>query len=282
MVTLLGGASAKIGDLTLHARDDAGVEWFLDDIDGWGVPKPTLQVVQRPGGHGGFSGSSFIGPRNLVVKGHTRTTPTNLSYAMDQLYSAFSEDPTVLEVNEQGRKRRCTVRRSDEIIPTWVGDTTCEWSAQVVADDPRMYGDPVTISTGLPSSTGGLTLPATFPIMFTGVTVSGLVRIDNPGNIAAPLMVRFDGDVTGPRIYHQQTGKLWAMAGFNIPAGQWVTVTMGPSRWEALAQGQATRAGYITSRGWMELVPGRNDFAFGADVYSPGALMTVTAAPAWK
>jgi hypothetical protein len=99
-------------------------------------------------------------------------------------------------------------------------------SAQVVADDPRKYGDTVTMSTALPSSSGGMTFPVTFRRSCSaGHVVSGLVRIDNPGNIAAPLMVRFDGDVTGPRVYHQQTGKLWAMAGFNIPAGQWVVVT---------------------------------------------------------
>jgi hypothetical protein len=53
-------------------------------------------------------------------------------------------------------------------------------------------------------------------------------------------------------------------------------------RREVLAQGQAARAGYVTSRGWFSLDPGPNDIAFSAANYSSTALLTVTTKPSWS
>ena len=64
-----------------------------------------------------------------------------------------------------------------------------------------------------------------------------------------------------------------------LGSGEFLTVDM--DRREVLAQGQAPRSGYVTSRGWFSLDPGDNVIAFSAQNYSSTASLTVTTKPAW-
>lgn len=281
MPTALGASSATLNGLNLHQTEDNGVEWVLDDIAGWGSPASTYTAQQRPRSHGAWSGEAWLRPRTLALSGHVYSpSPAALSDAVDRLNDAVSLDPVLLQVSEAGRVRSMLVRRSDDVLVHAVSDTAWAWSIQVTADDPRKYGTQVSVSTALPSASGGLTFPVTFPVTFTGVTVTGLVSIVNQGNLSAPVVVRFDGPVVGPKVVHVQTQKAWAAAGAVLGAGEFWTVDMA-SR-QVMAQGQSSRSGYVTERGWFELLPGPNDFAFSADTYNAGALMTVTAASAWK
>lgn len=286
MPTILGPSYAILGEggsaLNLLNAEDSGVEWLLEDIQGWGSPASTITSTQRPAGHGSWSGPAYLGPRSIGVTGRVRSAnPVLLSDALDRLMSAVSLDTTKLTVVEGGRSRFCWVRRAPtEVSFTATSAEAAQWSFQLVADDPRKYGPALTVSTALPSSSGGVTWPVTWPMVWTGVTATGAVSILNSGNVSSPLTVRFDGPVTGPKVVHSQTGLVWAAAGAVIGAGEFWTVDM--ARRQVLAQGQVSRSGFVTSRGWMEALPGQNDYQFAADVFDAGSLMTVTASPAWK
>lgn len=276
-----GKPGVTIGGLDLSAVNALGVTYLAQTLEGWGAPATTLASQQKPRGHGTWSGESWLQGRTIVVGGVLHgPDPLSVSAAVDDLLAACSLDPTLLVVSESGRDRTCMVRQQDIVQVSWVSEVAAFWSIQVVADDPRKYGTAVTGSTNLPSSSGGLAIPITIPIAINATTVSGLVSITNLGNIAAPVMVRFTGPVTGPKVVHVQTQKVWAAAGAVLGAGEFWTVAM-PSR-QVLAQGQSSRAGYATQRDAMELLPGPNDFAFSADSYDAASLMTVTAASAWK
>jgi hypothetical protein len=277
-----GTSGATLGALDLSTFDDAlGIERKVLDIAGWGAPATTLDPRQKPRGHGSWSGESWLRPRVMVIKGSIKGSDAlAVSLARDALYAACGLGPTLLTVYESGRARSCMVRQQDEIIPTVLNSTHFLYSMQVVADDPRKYGPALSLATALPSSSGGLTLPMVLPYIFASTTVSGVVSLTNEGNISSPLTVRFDGPVTGPKIIHIQTQKTWAAGGAVLGAGEFWTVSMD-SR-QVLAQGQASRSGFVTERGWMELLPGPNDFAFSADSYNAASQMTVTAASAWK
>lgn len=268
---------ASIGDLNFTAIEDSGVLWVLEDLQGWGSPKPTLNVVQRPRSDGGWGGNSYLSPRTITLDGTVICPdPSLLEDAIDRLNAAVTLAPTTLTVWKNGVARTATVRRQDEVLVSQTGDRAASWSIQVVAADPRKYAAPTSASTGLPSSSGGLTWPITFPAMWSGVVNSGTVSIPNIGNYPAPVTIRVFGPIVGPIITHIGSGsQLVFSSSLSMAAGEFLDIDMDNR--SVMAQGQASRAGYITSRGWFAADPGTNEYSFQAQGgYNSSALMTVT------
>ena len=272
MSTPLLTTRASLGTLDFSVQEASGVAWFLQQLDGWGSPKSTLDVRQRPRSHGGWAGAAFLQPRSLAASGLvTAPTAALLSDAIDRLNAAVSLDSTTLTVWEAGRARTCTVRRDDEVLVSdWVfdaGSCSAQWSIQLVATDPRKYGAALTASTNLPSSSGGLTWPITWPAVWSATQVTGVVTLTNPGNITGPVTLRINGPVTGPTVTHIGSGlTLTFSSSLTLSAGEWLTVDMEART--VLANGQASRSGWVTNRGWFGLEPGVNQFAYGAAVYN--------------
>ncbi|MGK3957899.1 phage distal tail protein [Arthrobacter sp. R4] len=206
-----------------------------------------------------------------------------LADAADALSLAVELGQFQMLVSEQGRVRNAMAQRQDEVIVTYLTDTKARFSIQVAAKDPRKFGDLVTVSTRLPFSEGGLTFPVTFPITFTGTSGTGVLRINNPGNTQAPVWLRIDGPIPAGGWTVTHVGKKQSLTfatSLALSAGEFVTVDM--DRREVLAQGQAPRSGYVTSRGWFSLDPGDNDIAFSSANYSATANLTVTTKPSWS
>lgn len=274
----------QLGAMQLGVTDDAGVEWFVESVTGYGSPRSTLLVEQKPRAHGGWSGAAFLTPRTLAVGGWILApTEALMLAAVDQLIDAVSLDPVVMTVTQGGVERTLLVRRSDEVIITHpAGPAAAQFSFQVVADDPRKYAPAaLTGSTFLPSSSGGLTWPITWPLIWTGVAKTGQVSLFNAGNTEAPIRMRVFGPVTGPIISHQQSGKSLSFApGFSVALGNYIDIDM--ERREVMENGQATRNGSLIGRGWFGLVPGQNDIAFSAAVYNAASALTVTSWSAWE
>ena len=291
-----GGRSARvfphrigIGDLVLNNIEPDGTEWTVnpDGFDGWdGSPAPTLKLEQRARGHGATSSESYLTPRTMSVSGVVKTpTPGMLSYARDRLNAACSLGPFLVAVHEHGRVLSAVARRQDVVMfkARRGAGNTADYSIQFVAKDPLKYGDLVTQSTVLPFSSGGLVRPSTWPRTWTGVSGTGVVRVINEGNTQAPVWLRVDGPIPAGGWTATHIGKqksLTFSSALALAAGEFVTVDM--ERREILAQGQAARAGYVTSRGWFSLDPGVNDIAFSAQNYSSTASLTVTTKPAWN
>lgn len=274
----------QIGALNLNAVDEFGVQWVTDKdgVKGWGAPQGTLEVVQKVRQSGGWAGLSFSKSRPMVLSGTTiAPTPDLASDALDRLNDACSLDDTLLTVVESGRARWCTVRRDGDVIPVWLNDIAFTWSVQVVAPDPRKFADELTASTTLPSSSGGFVYPHVYPYEIDAVTVSGQVSLENVGNQAGPVLLRIDGPCTGPVVTHVGSGLALVFASsLVLGAGEWLTVDMEAR--SVLANDQASRSGYVVSRGWSQFTPGMNTWAFTAASYDPASRLTVTATPAWK
>jgi len=278
------GASVAVGDLVLNVPGADGVTFVLSSFDGWGSPGSTVEFTQRARGDGATASEPFLKPRTMTMAGSITTTDLgSLSGAVDRLIAAFMLDQFLLTVNEQGRIRSVMAQRQDEVIVTWLNAYEAEFSAQVVAKDPRKYGDLLTTSTLLPSSSGGLVRPSTWPRTWSGVSGSGQVVVTNTGNVPAPVWLRIDGPVPAGGWTVTHVGKKQSLAfatSLALVAGEFITVDMEAR--EVLAQGQAPRAGYVTSRGWFTLDPGDNTIAFSAANYSPTAQLTITTKPAWS
>jgi len=275
----------SIGDLVLGDVDPFGVEWTVAKFDGWtGSPAPTLRLTQRARGHGATGSESYLQPRVMTVEGLIKAPSQDaLEDAFDRLDAAITLDQTQMVVGQSSKVRNAMVQRQGEVIPEYLTDTLGRYSALIVAKDPLKYGDLVTASTLLPSSSGGLVYPVTYPITYTGVTNSGVIRVNNLGNTQAPVWLRIDGPIPAGGWTVTHIGKKQSLTfavSLALAAGEFVTVDM--SRREVLAQGQSARAGYVTSRGWFTLDPGDNDIAFSAQNFSATAQLTVTTKPAWS
>jgi len=263
--------------------DPNGVKWVLKAFDGWGSPRSTLNVVQKPRQNGGWGGLSYQQPRYIhATVSLYAPTDSALTVALDSLYAAVSLDDALLTVQEAGFTRSTAVRRSDEVLHTRVTNRVAEVSFQMVAVDPRKMGQNTTASTLLPITTGGITVPFTVPFTITSTVLSGQINLTNPGNTTGPVAVRIDGPCTGPVITHTSsttTNALVFSSNLSMGTGEFLIVNMDART--ALANGQTTRAGYITSRGWSGFDPGSNTWSFTASSYDPAAQITVTAAAAW-
>jgi len=268
-----------VGPLALTSTEASGVEWLLTGFKGWGATGGTLTQTQKTRQRGAWSGLSYSQARPMVATGACFAPNATLAAdALDRLIAACSLDETLLTVAEPARARWCMARRDGEVIPSWLGDDCFEYSVQFAADDPRKLGTPLTGSTALPSSTGGLTVPFTVPFAINSTVVSGQVSLFNPGNETGPVTLRIDGPVTGPVITHVGSGlQLIFSASLTLGAGEFLLVDMEAHT--AMAQGQSSRANWITSRGWSGLESGSNTWAFTA-ASSSAALLTVTATPA--
>lgn len=281
MTIITSPSYATIGGINLSSVEDSGVQWIMSKLVGWAAPGGTLSPKQRVRAAGAWGGLSYAKPRTLVVEGACiAPTAALASDALDRLVDSCSLDASVFTVVESGRSRWCNVRRDGDILATWMDATVFTWSVQFAAMDPRKMSTAVTGSTGLPSSSGGLTVPYTVPYSINAVQTSGQVSLVNPGNETGPVTMRIDGPITAPVITHVGSGlSLVFSASATLGSGEYWTVDMEAQT--VLAQGQVSRAQYVTSRQWSGFEPGVNVWSFTAASYT-SALLTVTGTPAYK
>lgn len=283
----LGGASfppVSVGDLVMNTVDVSGVQWVLSDLQGWGSPGSTAQATPRARGRGSTMSEAFLKHRTLVGIGSILTEdPALLTDAIDQLIAAVDLEPFQITVAEPGLIRTIMVQRQDDVLPKKLNAYEADFSFQVIAKDPLKYGDLVSKTTTLPYSSGGLIRPSTWPRTWTGVSGTGVISIENTGKTSAPVWLRIDGPIPAGGWTVTHTGKKQSLTfatALAMGVGEFVTVDM--EKREVLAQGQAPRSGYVTSRGWFDLDPGMNEIAFSATNYSSTALLTVATKPAWE
>ncbi|MGW0585034.1 phage distal tail protein, partial [Streptomyces sp. NPDC002920] len=161
MATRLDGIGIDIGPVSLGVVDDAGVEWHVQTLSGWDSAEVRADLTQREADHGAWLSPVYLGERPVTVEG-TIFAPDGpaLDAATEQLLAAVALTDTLMTVHETIPKQ-CLVRRSGKPVITRVTDQVATYSLLVTAGDPRRYAvDLGSISAGLPSTTGGLVLPA--------------------------------------------------------------------------------------------------------------------------
>jgi hypothetical protein len=276
--------SALIGALDVTGLEASGVQWSLDVFDGTGSPKPTINVIQKPRQSGGWAGTSYLGSRHLALSGQVSAPSQDLlTDAIDRLITAASLDLFTLTEIEGSRTRYYLARREDEVFFIYISDKMATWSVQFVAPDSRKFATSLVGTTNLPSSSGGLSWPNSWPQSWSAVTNTGTVSLTNPGNAAGPVMLRIDGPVVGPQIAHTSATNnsiITFAASLTLNAGEWLDINMTTR--QVLANGQSSRATFITNRGWSSFDSGANTWSFSAQAYNSSALLTVTGTPAWS
>ena len=337
-------AEVRIGAMPLFGVDEFGVEWVLENLEGWtGSTPSTRQGQQKARRSGSWSGRGYSVARSISATGYLIAGSTlEAEEAFDRLNEAVTLEDSLVTVTEGTRSRWQSFHRSDDVLDTWLNDRVIKWSLQMASDDWRKFAAEASAATALPSTFGGLIIPGggeggavassftesqfssmanrqgytahlngatgamelygptgdraealslavladqagglTIPFTIDAVTVTGQVSLTNPGNETGPVNLRISGPCRGPVVTHVSTGaQLVFSSSLVLGAGEWLEVDMEAR--SVLANGQATRAPWITSRGWSGFTPGLNTWTFTADAFDPAARLTVVATPAWK
>lgn len=273
------------GGLVLTATDEFGVDWMQDTLLGWyGAPGSTIETTRKVRAPGSWPGPRQTDERTLTIGGFSEApAPSLVVPAMDRFNEAISTDAFLLTVaDDDGSVRSAIAYRSPQAIDTVrVSDVGFEWTAQLLCPEPRRFGALLSGETGPPSSSGGFVFPFTFPFDFDSSVVSGLVVIENLGNEPGPVTLRIDGPVGAPRVTHVGTGAEIVFASdLVLGIGEWLDIDM--ENQTVLANGTASRAGFLTQAGWFNLEKGVNTFAFAVNGDWPQAKLTINATPAYQ
>jgi hypothetical protein len=273
-----------LGTITTNTVDGNGVHWIQGLIVGMGATGGTLSPVQKPRAAGAWAGDSYAKGRSFVING-TVAAPTALlaQQALDSLNVAATLAPTPLVLVQDIGSRTYMARRDGEVLPTWINTLSFQWSVQFFAPDPRTFSTVLTQVTNESATSGGFILPFTVPLTITSTIVSGLITMTNLGNESGPVILRIDGPAHGPIVTHTSPSgavQVFALVGLNLVAGEYLVIDM--ERRTVIANGTASRNGYVSSRGWSQFEPGVNSWQFTASSADAAAALTVTATPSFK
>jgi len=287
--TDIDGLQATLGSLRLGAVDSSGVAWFLQDAEGWDSPDVRSEYTERESDHGAWASPVYFGGRPITLTGTIEAqSRAALQGAAEQLYAAASLSDTTLTVWEDTPKQ-ATVRRSGKILLKYVSDRVATYSVIVTAADPRRYSTVLqTGTTALPSTTGGLTFPITFPIAFSATTVSGQINATNTGSMDTRPVLTIAGPVTAPVVSALYADGTVRQLIYSLDLGAGDVLVIDTDARTVILNGSTSRRRFMTvSGGWPTIPAAVNGtpttvaYQFQSSTYNASAMLTATWRSAW-
>jgi hypothetical protein len=281
--------SVSIGGLTLHHHDPP---YTLLDFNPWVRQARADQENPRAWNDGAWSGTEWVDavtiPLTILIRTEDGTRGTSAWLALYRdLAAAFraSSADVSLEYTIEGGDTFLIFGRprlTEPDAPTAFRG----WSlvrAVFRQLDPLVYSGGVagehSVILGLPSATGGLTVPVTVAFTIDATVTAGRVNITNAGNATTGLMLRIDGPVIEPRVTVQSAAGPVQLR-YNDTLGVGDFLELDTRAHTAILNGTASRRGLV-SGDWPLLEPGEWEVAFDAATYDPDARLTVTWRDAW-
>lgn len=266
-----------LGDITFGQVDGFGVEWILSTFGGWTDSAPsTGGSQQRAADHGAWIDGAYYGARVLTMEGYAVAGSWDAAEAAgNRLLGAVPLSMLEPLVVGTSIPRQVLVRQEGqplvEVVNHWA-----RFSLSLLAPDPRRYSVAVTtVETGLPTTTGGLSLPLSLPLSIGATVASGVLTATNSGNMATRPTLTVYGPVGPFSITHRGTGQVLRFHE-SIPAGR--RLVLDTDRRRALLDGTAGRR---VTGSWFEYAPGDNEVAFAAD-YNEDARLVSEHRSAWR
>lgn len=244
------------------------------------------QGGSRAWSHGSWSGAEWtdqvVIPMRLVV---LAAGAAGWMSAMQQLLAAFAPSNNDIELRFViGGVEYVMFGRPRLVDPeARMIDGTGYVQAAFVALDPRVYsGVEHSVVLGLPSTSGGLTVPVTAPLTIPATVTAGRATIVNAGTAPVGLKLRIDGPATEPRVLLlTPAGTAIVRMWLTLTAGQWLDIDTAAKT--VYLNGTASRRGQATGDGigWPILPNGTAELAFDSPVYDAAALLTAKWRDAW-
>lgn len=270
-VTLAGAPT--IGEVA-----PGGQHIHLGKLEGWwDSPPSTAQNTQKVNDHGAFLGPGYYGPRIIIAEARIDgfSADDSLSVAQDIMQGLQVDILNRLTVEDGQGTLTADVRQEGDPILIRTGNR-CIVSLSMIAPDPRRYGPLMESVTGLPSSTGGFTLPITLPVSTGGDTVSGAVTGVNAGDLPSNPVFVLRGPVPAGATITDQDGRQLRVAEA-VDAARYLYIDTATRT--ALLDGTANRP---VTGSWPVLRPGLNQFRFNASAYDAGAQLALYYRSAWR
>lgn len=281
--TNLGGRRADLGIVPLGAVDGAGVAWHLQELEGWDSPEIRAGFSERDADHGSWASPVYLSHRPITLAGKIEASDLGaLDGAIDQLTAAVALTDTVLVVYETVPKQ-ATVRRSGKVLVRPITDRIAEYSLLLTAADPRRYATTLqSQSTGLPSVSGGLTLPATLPWTISTTVTGGAFTLTNDGSIATRPVFTVVGPADSPVIACTQPDGTVIQLAYSSTLGSGDTLIIDCDA-HTVSLGGVSRRRYLSALPyWPEILPASTlSVQWSAASYDPSALLTGTCRSAW-
>lgn len=295
--TILANVTALLGEQFLGAVDDYGAELFVTRVGGWwSGTGSTGEVTQRVADHGGWSNQPYRTPRHIELDVEVRAVDYDAcTAAIERVIGAIPLRSDTLIITSGTEALQATVQQDGDPVLSRAEDVSdnkppgwAKITVPLMAPDPRRYAvAPVTTSTGLPQTAGGLSLnngSLTLPLSIGATLSSGLLRVTNAGNMDSPPTLV----VQGPCPPFTLSGRTIGTGGTPRPAGTLRftdaiaagrSLIIDTANHRALLDGTAPRT--VTGT-WFTYAPGNNEVSFSASTYDPAALLTSTHRDAWK
>ncbi|MGH3679083.1 MAG: phage distal tail protein [Natronosporangium sp.] len=214
-----------------------GTRWrMMNDFNPFALQVRAAGAGERAWGHGSWSGAEWaaerVVPMRVLIIDEGQPDTAGWMAARHKLAAAFRPVGDVVENVELrfalggaehvmfGRPRM--TEASTIHIAHGHGFADCAF----VALDPLIYsGEEASAAMGLPSFTGGLTVPVTVPITVNATQVGGFADLANLGTADTGLALRIDGPAEQPLVL-LVTGGVTKTLRFNtdLAAGQWLDV----------------------------------------------------------
>lgn len=275
----------QLGDIVFGQVDTDGVHWHCSTLSGWDGTEVKTTITPRQSAHGSDMSTVYLAERVITLAGKIiAPNAATLDRALDRLLAAAALGDTLLTVGESTPKQ-AVVRRSGKPLAERLTGTVVDWSLLLTASDPRRYDTTLhTATTPLPSSSGGLVLPAAPPWDLTGaVTVGGFIQADNTpvadGGIDSPPLLTITGPVQQPVVtarYADGTTAALNYAG-DVAGGDTLTIDCATRQ---VTIGGSSRRRYL-SGDWLTVPPGGVSLLFGALTYNATTTLTASWRPAW-
>lgn len=281
----LGGLSVDLGAIPLGRVDANGVAWSLQSFDGWDSAEVRSEYTEREADHGAWASPVYLGSRPITLAG-TVTAPdrVTLEDALERLRTAAALGDTTLVVYELTGSKQATVRRSGKPLMAYVTDRIATYSVLVTAADPRRYGTTLqTGTTGLPSRTGGLTLPATMPMTLSATTVSGVISAVNTGTFETRPVLTISGPVTAPTVFALYPDGTVRQLLYSQDLQTGDVLTIDTDAHTVTLNGSVSRRRFMTVlSGWPSIPAGGSvNYQFKSTATNATATLTATWRSAW-
>lgn len=281
----LGGVWADLGSIQLGRADANGVAWALQDLQGWDGSEVRSEYTDREADHGSWASPVYLGSRPITLAGKiTAPDRTSLEGALEQLRSAAALSDTTLVVYDLTGAKQATVRRSGKPLFGYETDRIANYSVLVTAGDPRRYSTTLqTGTTGLPSTTGGLTFPITFPVTWSATTVSGQINAVNSGSMDTRPILTIAGPVVAPTVSALYPDGSVRQLMYSLTLATGDVLTIDTDAHTVLLNGSVSRRRFLSvSSGWPT-IPAASSviFQFQSSTYNASALLTASWRSAW-
>lgn len=231
--------------------------------------------------HGQWSTTAYREALAFDVSGIVRLPSTvEIPAAIGELDAAFSLSPAPLTVHWPSGDQTIMVHRDGALDVQAVSDRVLTYGGQVVADDPTWYaggapvpigpgyplppsGDVQSASTGLPSTSGGMSFPFSFPFAFDATVTSGDLSITTARGGWWVFTVAATGPLVNPRIIVTDATGAQSLLAWTITMSSGESLIVDPQRRTSMLQGTASRPPSV--RQWPSLSGGTTAVQFRAD-----------------